>query len=140
MRGCPTHPRLLIIPDFYTSGASNTSIMYSGYGAPASNPLINCRAGVQVQPGPSNKTLSLTNSNQTASRYSQIFPGSKTVRTSHSSRTTASCHPRWVNSTYSHFLFNLISSAPQAFLLPPSPHCKVQPRVGVTALCFPWPD
>lgn len=34
LRGCPTNPRLLI-PGFYTSGASNTSIMYSGYGAPA---------------------------------------------------------------------------------------------------------
>lgn len=40
MTGCPTHPRLLTIPGFHTSGASNTSIMYSGYGAPASNPLI----------------------------------------------------------------------------------------------------
>lgn len=122
--GCPTHPRLFTIPGFYTSGASNTFIMYPLWLGMVHLPLIhwlNSRAGVQGQPSPSNKTLSLTNSNQTASRYSQIIPGSKTVRTSHWSRTTASCHSCWANSTYSHFLFNMISSAPQAFLLPLPP-------------------
>lgn len=49
VRGCPTHPRLLTIPGSYTSGASNTSIMYPLWLGMVHLPLIhwlNYRAGV----------------------------------------------------------------------------------------------